>query len=85
MPIGRKPEVANERYSYVVMKKGAVVFGCLSGTTEFFYYTGKRPDKPDWPRIVRPNIVKPKHTHCHMCTANGQLRHVIFTMKRHGK
>lgn len=67
MPIGRKPEVANERYSYVVMKKG------------------KRPDKQNWPRIVRPNVVKAKHTHCHMCTANGQLRHAIFTLKRQGK
>ncbi|KAJ8959291.1 hypothetical protein NQ318_021976 [Aromia moschata] len=38
-----------------------------------------------WPRIVRPALVRSKHTICRMCTANGKLEEVIFTASKHGK
>ncbi|KAJ8922406.1 hypothetical protein NQ315_004352 [Exocentrus adspersus] len=47
---------------------------------------GKRTE-PDieWPRIVRPTLVRPRHTICRVCTAKGELKEVIFTAKKHGK
>lgn len=38
-----------------------------------------------WPRIVRPTLVRSKHTVCRMCTKNGKLEEVIFTQTKHGK
>ncbi|XP_030756329.1 methyltransferase-like protein 17, mitochondrial [Sitophilus oryzae] len=38
-----------------------------------------------WPRIVRPTLVRNKHSICRVCTANGKLDELIFTAKRHGK
>lgn len=38
-----------------------------------------------WPRIVRPTLVRSKHTICRMCTKNGKLEEVIFTQAKHGQ
>lgn len=38
-----------------------------------------------WPRIVRPTLVRSKHTVCRMCTAEGQLKEVVATASKHGK
>ncbi|XP_044730622.1 methyltransferase-like protein 17, mitochondrial [Chrysoperla carnea] len=38
-----------------------------------------------WPRIVRPTLVKSKHTICRLCTSKGTLEEVIFTASKHGK
>ncbi|XP_018566873.1 methyltransferase-like protein 17, mitochondrial [Anoplophora glabripennis] len=38
-----------------------------------------------WPRIVRPTLVRSKHTICRVCTAKGNLSEVIFTASKHGK
>lgn len=47
---------------------------------------GESNDTTDkWPRIVRPTLVKSKHTICRMCTKDGNLEEVIFTQKQHGK
>lgn len=48
---------------------------------------GKRNELegPAWPRIVRPTLVRSKHTICRLCTYEGQLQEVIFTAKKHGK
>ncbi|CAG9761629.1 unnamed protein product [Ceutorhynchus assimilis] len=67
MPIGQKPDVYKELYSYVVLKKGP------------------RQNEPVWPRIVRPTLVRSKHSICRVCTAGGNLDEVIFTAKKHGK
>lgn len=39
----------------------------------------------EWPRLVRPTLVRSKHTICRMCTAAGRLEEVIFTQRQHGK
>lgn len=58
-----------ERYSYVVLEKG------------------ERDSEKDlqWPRVVRPNLVKSRHSICRVCTKNGKLNEVIFTAAKHGK
>ncbi|XP_075989160.1 ribosome assembly protein METTL17, mitochondrial [Anticarsia gemmatalis] len=41
---------------------------------------GSRPeDDPKWPRIVRAPIVRSGHTICRLCTAQGELKEVIFS------
>ncbi|XP_064548456.1 methyltransferase-like protein 17, mitochondrial [Drosophila montana] len=38
-----------------------------------------------WPRIVRPTLVRSKHSICRLCTESGNLQEVIFTASKHGK
>lgn len=38
-----------------------------------------------WPRIIRPTLVRSKHTVCRMCTKEGKLQEIIFTQSKHGK
>lgn len=38
-----------------------------------------------WPRIVRPTLVRSKHSICRVCTESGNLQEVIFTASKHGK
>ncbi|KAF5270858.1 hypothetical protein FQA39_LY08303 [Lamprigera yunnana] len=40
---------------------------------------------PQWPRIVRPPLVRSKHTICRLCTKQGKLSEIIFTTSKHGK
>ncbi|CAK1587867.1 unnamed protein product [Parnassius mnemosyne] len=41
---------------------------------------GERPaDDPLWPRIVRAPIVRSGHTICRLCTAQGELKEIIFS------
>lgn len=45
---------------------------------------GDRPnDDPQWPRIVRAPIVRSGHTICRMCTAQGELKEIIFSKGKH--
>lgn len=45
---------------------------------------GERPaDDPQWPRLVRPPLVRSGHTICRLCTAQGELKEVIFTKSKH--
>lgn len=46
---------------------------------------GTRQDGTQWPRIVRPTLVRSRHTICRLCTASGKLDEAIFTAKKHGK
>jgi len=38
-----------------------------------------------WPRVVRPALVRSKHTICRLCTPKGNLQEIIFTKSKHGK
>ncbi|XP_066254248.1 ribosome assembly protein METTL17, mitochondrial [Euwallacea similis] len=57
--------------------------------TETYSYVvlkkGHRENNVKWPRIVRAPLVRPRHTICRMCTANGKLREATLTLKKHGK
>ncbi|XP_041968664.1 methyltransferase-like protein 17, mitochondrial [Aricia agestis] len=45
---------------------------------------GDRPtDDPQWPRIVRAPIVRSGHTICRLCTAQGELKEIIFSKGKH--
>lgn len=46
---------------------------------------GSQPPAERWPRIVRPTLVKSKHSICRMCTNEGKLKEIIFTASKHGK
>lgn len=65
-------DVANDEkvvYSYVIFKKGI-----------------RSDDKTiDWPRIIRPVQVRPRHTRCKLCTHRGKLENVIITKRKHSK
>ena len=45
---------------------------------------GERPaDDPKWPRLVRAPIVRSGHTICRLCTAEGELKEIIFSKGKH--
>ncbi|XP_006821201.1 ribosome assembly protein METTL17, mitochondrial-like, partial [Saccoglossus kowalevskii] len=39
----------------------------------------------EWPRLIRPVLVKSKHIHCHMCCHDGRIHHTVLTASKHGK
>ncbi|XP_068150472.1 ribosome assembly protein METTL17, mitochondrial [Drosophila tropicalis] len=57
-------------YSYAILKKGPAPTEDASR---------------QWPRIVRPTLVRSKHAICRLCTEAGKLQEVIFTKAKHGK
>lgn len=62
-----------ELYSYVVLEKRRSDVAAES-------------DAPQpWPRLVRPTLVRSKHSICRMCTNKGKLEEIIFTQAQHGK
>lgn len=67
--IGSTMAIQKELYSYVVLKKGPKADEAANS----------------WPRIVRPVLVRKKHSICRMCTKHGQLQEVIFCASKHGK
>ncbi|KAE8633930.1 hypothetical protein XENTR_v10002154 [Xenopus tropicalis] len=38
-----------------------------------------------WPRIISHVLSRPRHVHCHMCCADGELKHEVITARRHGR
>lgn len=42
-------------------------------------------EKQNWPRLIEPTLIRPRHTICRMCTAEGKFREIIFTNSKHGK
>ncbi|XP_015121194.1 methyltransferase-like protein 17, mitochondrial [Diachasma alloeum] len=56
-----------ERYSYVVFKKGG----------------GRDENEKKWPRLVRPTLVRSRHSICRMCIPNGKLMEVFFSVGKH--
>ncbi|XP_025115028.1 methyltransferase-like protein 17, mitochondrial isoform X2 [Pomacea canaliculata] len=46
---------------------------------------GRRPEGEEWPRVVQDVVMPSKHSHCHLCCADGSAQHVIITQTRHGK
>ncbi|XP_063310871.1 methyltransferase-like protein 17, mitochondrial [Pelobates fuscus] len=38
-----------------------------------------------WPRVISPVLRRPRHVHCHMCCADGQIYHDVITTRRHGR
>ncbi|XP_060520079.1 methyltransferase-like protein 17, mitochondrial isoform X2 [Cylas formicarius] len=76
----------NFEVNYVSMPVGA----SSSTRKELYSYVvlkkGERnANDVEWPRIVKPVLVKPRHTICRMCVPDGKLQEVIFTKARHGK
>lgn len=68
-----------------LMKYESLPYGAKSEVYgELFTYVilkkGVRPsDDPQWPRVVRAPIVRSGHTICKLCTAQGELKEVIFS------
>lgn len=84
----RDAKVEKERYSYVVLKKGTIIFFLYPSffLSFWIHHAGvKNSVEDEWPRIVRETLVRSKHSICRMCTANGKLEEVIFTASKHGK
>ncbi|XP_023013707.2 ribosome assembly protein METTL17, mitochondrial [Leptinotarsa decemlineata] len=57
---------------------------------ELYSYVVLKKGRPEeinqrWPRLVRPTLVRSKHSICRMCSARGKLGEVIFTASKHGK
>ena len=40
---------------------------------------------PQWPRVVRPVLLRSRHTICRLCTKEGQLQEVVVTRSKHNK
>lgn len=71
-PTAAQAEVRYEPYSYVVLEKRQ-----HGGTAD--------AAEAAWPRLVRPTLVRARHSVCRMCTANGRLEEIVFTQARHGR
>ncbi|XP_013109862.2 methyltransferase-like protein 17, mitochondrial [Stomoxys calcitrans] len=58
-------------------------------TARFSYVVLKKGLPTDstrlWPRLVRPTLVRSKHSICRMCTSEGTLTEIIFTQSKHGR
>lgn len=68
-------DIKYELYSYAVIKK-------KSGTAA----SEQMDDETrEWPRLVRPTLVRARHSICRMCTNKGKLEEIIFTQSQHGK
>lgn len=65
------PDLNKGLFSYVVLQK----------------QTQDESNEEDvhWPRLVRPTLVRSKHSICRMCTNQGKLKEVIFTASKQGK
>ncbi|KAL8564212.1 hypothetical protein ACOMHN_017481 [Nucella lapillus] len=46
---------------------------------------GKRPEGVSWPRVVQDTARATRHTHCHLCCADGSVRHMVFTASKQGQ
>ncbi|XP_071958102.1 ribosome assembly protein METTL17, mitochondrial-like isoform X2 [Antedon mediterranea] len=64
-----KSNSLRERFSYVILRKGA---------------RQNRADG-HWPRLVEPVIQRSRHVICNLCCANGQLQRPVITKTKHGK
>lgn len=67
-------DVRYEPFSYVVLEKCGADADASVGDG----------DDRSWPRIVRPTLVRARHTICRLCTSSGRLEEVIFTKSQHG-
>lgn len=45
----------------------------------------ERTENDNWPRLVRPTMLRSKHVRCRICTSNGKLNEVVFTASKNGK
>ncbi|XP_056647957.1 methyltransferase-like protein 17, mitochondrial isoform X1 [Diorhabda sublineata] len=70
LPISTHSKLKKELYSYIVLKK------CKSDDKII---------EERWPRLVRPTLVRSKHTICRMCTSSGKLQEVVVTASKYGK
>ncbi|XP_026480088.1 methyltransferase-like protein 17, mitochondrial [Ctenocephalides felis] len=75
IPLAAVSQIKTERFSYIVLRKKAISDSSTDGDSVTC----------TWPRIVRPTLVRSKHTVCRMCTSDGQLKEVVVTAAKHGK
>lgn len=68
--VGDPENTALTTYSYLILKKGL-------RTNE--------DASIEWPRLVRPTLVRSRHTICRMCTSQGELKEIIVTPSKHSK
>ncbi|KAM4709744.1 ribosome assembly protein METTL17, mitochondrial [Discoglossus pictus] len=38
-----------------------------------------------WPRVIGPVLRRPRHVHCHLCSADGNIHHDVITARKHGR
>lgn len=68
--VGEPQNIDMTTYSYLILKRGL------------------RTDEDasiEWPRLVRPTLVRSRHTICRMCTHQGKLEEVVVTASKHSK
>lgn len=74
LPLANTNDVKYELYSYVVIEKKKN--DSAAATSD---------ETREWPRLVRPTLVRARHSVCRMCTKKGTLEEIIFTQAQHGK
>jgi ribosomal protein RSM22 (predicted rRNA methylase) len=72
----------NEKYSYLMVKKGTVASTSKPDAEEDDF---TKPDEKSffWPRVIRPVIRKHKHTIMDICNKEGEIERRIIA-KSHG-
>jgi ribosomal protein RSM22 (predicted rRNA methylase) len=76
----KEPELNNEKFSYLVVKKGVTPNAEYATETD-----AKTPLEKSyfWPRIIRPVIIKQKHSIMDLCNSKGDIERRIIA-KSHG-
>lgn len=68
--IGEPQKMGMAYYSYLVLKKGS---------------RSSEDASIEWPRVVRPTLVRSGHSICRMCTNRGKLEEKIISKGKHTK
>lgn len=78
----REQQLVNEKYSYLIVKKGTVSSTSKPDATESDFAEAHEKSF-FWPRVIRPVIRKHKHSIMDLCNTEGEMERRIIA-KSHG-
>ena len=86
--VRKDDDLTNEKYSYVVIKKGSHILNSLKTDKSSINYNDSELSLAEqsytWSRVIRPSIKKQKHVILDVCTTQGKMERRIIASS-HGK
>ncbi|KAG7220862.1 hypothetical protein INR49_031314 [Caranx melampygus] len=71
LPLPGHNERQIEKFSYLILRRSEPEEAETEGV--------------DWARLIAPVLRRSRHVHCHMCSPDGQLQHVVVTARKHSR